>query len=299
MLSLGLEHLQGELLMPKNKKIGLILPGGGFHGPFQAGVLKFFEERGIRFDYIVASSIGTINASILGAKDGDAEKLCKFWENVKPHHFFYLAWKEWLKTGHINSIFSPKKLEEQILKIADIYNQRENMDIELSLLNLDTGRVEYVSSHDPDFKNALWASTAIAPFYPAMFLESRGSQYIDGGLGRNFMIQRCFEKGCDSVVLINLIETQKTRAKPQKEFGKRRSLEAVFWRTATLVIKRVFADSAGQDKYDNEKVLKIFSPKGTYFSILLPSNRWFRQMIETGYEEAERVFNASMLLVGK
>ncbi len=282
--------------MVKGKKLGLVLPGGGFHGPFQAGVLKFFEEKGIAFDYIIASSIGTVNAAILGAKDGSAEKICEFWKSAGCRHFFPLAWKEWLKNRRIDSIFTGRKIEERLLQVADIYDQRDDVDIEISLLNLDSGLVEYVSNHAPDFKQALWAGTGLAPIYPAVFLKSRGSQYVDGGLGRNFMIPRCFDNGCDYVVLINLIETQKTRAKPMEDFGKARNLRSVFWRTATLVIKRVFADSAGQARYDDEKVLKIFSPSGTYFSTLFPANWWFRRMIRAGYEEAERVFAASLFL---
>ena len=112
----------------------------------------------------------------------------------------------------------------------------------------------------------------------------------------NVMMPRCFEDGCDNVVLINLIETQKTRAKTEEQKGTARGLRSVFWRTATLVIKRVFADSSGQAQYDNDKVLKMFSPKGTYFSTLFPSNWWFKQLIQAGYEEAERVFKASSFL---
>jgi predicted acylesterase/phospholipase RssA len=278
------------------RKLGLILPGGGFHGPFQAGVLKFFEERNVKYDYIVASSIGIINASILGAKGGNAGCLCDFWRNVRGRHFFHPAWKEWIKNRRIDSLCTHKALEKQILKIVDIYDQRTDLDVEISILNLDSGRVEYISNHAPDFKDALWAGTAIAPIWPAVFLPGRGSQYVDGGLGRNFMIQRCFAVGCEEVVLINLIETQKTRAKVIESYGEERGLRGVFWRTATLVIKRVFADSAGQDKYDNEKVLKIFSPSGTYFSTLFPSSRWFKKMIDVGYAEARRVFAASSFL---
>lgn len=282
--------------MVNGKKLGLVLPGGGFNGAVQAGALKSAEERGITFDHVYASSIGCANAAVLGAKDGSAEKMCELWRNVDGRHFFPLAWKEWLKHRRIDSICTNKKIEEQLLAVANIYNQRPDIDIDISLLNLDTGHVEYVSNHAPDFREALWAGMAIAPIYPAVFLESRGHQYIDGGLGRNFMIQECFKNGCDHVVVINLIETQKTRAQMTKEFGTVRDMKGVFWRTATLVIKRVFADSAGQDKYDDDRVTKIFSPRGTYFSTLFPSNWWFRRMIEAGYEEAERVFSASSFL---
>jgi len=109
-------------------------------------------------------------------------------------------------------------------------------------------------------------------------------------------MQRCIEVGCEKVVVINLIETKKTRVDENESQGMEMPVHKVFWRTATLVIKRVFADSAGTREIDESKILKIFSPSGTYFSMLAPSNLWFRKMIRAGYEEAQRVFAASSFL---
>lgn len=278
--------------MKKKIKLGAGFPGGGFNASFQIGVALKCKEMGIKFDYINASSSGIWNAVMLAAKNGGAKQAAEFWRHIYPHHFFQPALREWLRDGRIDSFFSNKKIEEKLLAVADIYDQREDMEVEISILNLDSNSkgVEYVSSHSPDFREAVWAGTAIAPIYPAVFIKNRGHQYIDGGLGRNFMVQRCFEKGCDAVVLINIIETQKTQAETAKASGKIRDMKGVLWRTARLVIHRVFADSEGQATYDRSKVLKIFSPKGTYWSTLYASNWWFQQMMRAGYEEAERIF---------
>lgn len=279
--------------MFRGKKIGFVFPGGAAHGAGQAGAMKYFQEIGLEPDYVVASSVGVLNAAILGAKDGGAVQMCEFWRNLHIWHWLYPAWREWLRNRRIDSFFTPRKIEEQLLAVANIYDQREDMEVEISILNLDTHRIEYVSNRSPDFRQAIWAGTAIAPFYPAVFMESRGHQYIDGGLGRNFMVQRCFEKSCDAVVLINLIETQKTRIKTQTKSGKVRNMPEVLWDTTKMVIYRVFADSEGRDKYDNSRVLKIFLPKGAYWSTLHLNNRWFRELIKAGYEETARVLAAS------
>lgn len=283
--------------MTKRKKIGWVWPGAAFNGPFQAGVAKFFEEKGFTFDFNIASSVGILNTCILNAKNGSAEKLCQFWRTAYFWHFFYPAWKDWLKNRRYDSLCSKELLEKKIKKLVgdDYWRPKDGRIIEVSVLNLDTGRVEYISSDDPEFPQAIWAGVGFPPFAPAVYLPSRGHQYIDGGLGRNYMIQRCFEKGCDRVIVVNIVESKKTAAdsKPLKRSARIRSGEEVFWRTTRLVIKRVFADSSGGEKTDESKVFHIYPPGSSYFSTLCPSNLWFRRMIRVGYREAEKIYLTS------
>lgn len=274
------------------KKIGVVLPGGAAHGAGQAGAILSLQEAGIKPDIVIASSSGIYNAAIWGARDGGAMQMCEFWRNLHARHFFPLAWREWLRNGRVDSLFTPKKIEEHLLAVANIYDQREDMEVEISVLNLDTRKVEHISNRSPDFRQAIWAGTAIAPFYPAVYMKDEhghSHQYIDAGLGRNFMVQRCFEKGCDAVVLVNVVETQKTRVKTQITPGKIRNMIEVLWDTTTMVIHRVFADSEGRDKYDGSRVFKIYLPKGVYWSTLRLNNWWFRVLIKAGYEETARV----------
>ncbi len=279
--------------MLKDKKIGWVWPGGGFNGPFQAGVAKFFEERGFTFEFNVASSIGVLNSVILNAKDGGATKLCRFWENAYCWHFFYPAWEDWFKKREYNSLLSHKLLEKHILKLADIYSHKKDRITEVSILNLDDKRVEYVPSDDPEFSQVIWAGLGFPPFAPAVYLPSRGHQYVDGGLGRNYHIQRCFENGCDFVIVANIVESKKTAAntEEQKKTSDLRTGKEVFWRTANVVIKRVFADSSGGEKVDPSKVLHIYPSGSSYFSIMVCSNIWFRHMVNVGYREAQKVYD--------
>ena len=281
--------------MIDKKKIGWVWPGAAFNGPFQAGVAKFFEEKGFTFNFNVASSVGILNACILNARGGGAEKLCQFWRTAYFWHFFNPAWKDWLKNRRYDSLCSRELLEKKIEKLVgdDYWRPKEGRVIEVSVLNLDSGRVEYISSDDAEFFSAIWAGVGFPPFAPAVYLPKRGHQYVDGGLGRNYMIQRCFERGCERVIVVNIVESKKAAMESKVEDSKTRLRDGkeVFLRTTRLVIKRVFADSSGGEKIDESKVFQIYPVGSSYLSILLPSNLWFRHMIRVGYSEAKKVYD--------
>src|SRR6202522_2249288 len=67
-------------------QVVLVLQGGGALGAYQAGVYQALQEAGIEPDWIVGTSIGAINASIIaGNKAPDrVAKLKAFWDSLDP-----------------------------------------------------------------------------------------------------------------------------------------------------------------------------------------------------------------------
>ena len=57
----GTQSAQDE----KDRQIVLVLQGGGALGAYQAGVYHALHEHGIEPDWIVGTSIGAINASLI------------------------------------------------------------------------------------------------------------------------------------------------------------------------------------------------------------------------------------------
>ena len=59
----------------------LILQGGGSLGAYECGVFKTLDKHNIKFDIIVGTSIGAVNASIIAGSKSDnaAENLENFW----------------------------------------------------------------------------------------------------------------------------------------------------------------------------------------------------------------------------
>jgi hypothetical protein len=70
---------------PPLGQITLVLQGGGALGAYQAGVYQAMHEAGIEPDWIIGTSIGAINASLIAGNPPDRrlEALTAFWKKVQ------------------------------------------------------------------------------------------------------------------------------------------------------------------------------------------------------------------------
>lgn len=64
-----------------NHETVLVLQGGGSLGAYECGVFKTLDKHNIKFDVIVGTSIGAVNASIIAGSKGEnpSENLENFW----------------------------------------------------------------------------------------------------------------------------------------------------------------------------------------------------------------------------
>src|SRR5262249_30901168 len=79
------------------RQIVLVLQGGGALGAYQAGVYQALHENGIEPDWIIGTSIGAINASLIAgnAPSQRLERLKEFWTRMAHRPAFGLpAWAE-------------------------------------------------------------------------------------------------------------------------------------------------------------------------------------------------------------
>ena len=56
-------------LPPETKQVVLVLQGGGALGAYQAGVYQALHEAGIEPDWVIGTSIGAINASLIAGNE--------------------------------------------------------------------------------------------------------------------------------------------------------------------------------------------------------------------------------------
>src|SRR5204862_6560428 len=77
--------LQNDLDKATLGQIVLVFQGGGALGAYQAGVYQALHEAGIEPDWLIGTSIGAINATIIaGNKANDRlTKLQEFWRRVE------------------------------------------------------------------------------------------------------------------------------------------------------------------------------------------------------------------------
>src|SRR6267378_2917707 len=69
-------------------QVVLVLQGGGALGSYQAGVYQALQEARIEPDWIVGTSIGAINASLIAgnAPQNRLTRLMEFWSRVRRDH---------------------------------------------------------------------------------------------------------------------------------------------------------------------------------------------------------------------
>src|ERR1700684_847949 len=71
-------------------QVVLVLQGGGALGAYQGGVYEALHEAGIEPDWIIGTSIGAINASIIcgNTVERRLDRLREFWRRVERTSFF-------------------------------------------------------------------------------------------------------------------------------------------------------------------------------------------------------------------
>ncbi len=78
-------------------QIALVLQGGGALGAYQAGVYQGLSEAGIEPDWVIGTSIGAINASIIAGNEVSQRlpRLREFWDGLRPRYPLEEAFSAW------------------------------------------------------------------------------------------------------------------------------------------------------------------------------------------------------------
>lgn len=200
-------------------QVVLVLQGGGALGSYQAGVYQALHEAGIEPEWIVGTSIGAINASLIAGNvpDDRLARLNEFWTRVQrlPTWNFpgVLAgfddkWSYWATLAHgIPGFFKPNPLahagdsfplgadhagyysttplERTLGELVnfDLINQRR-VRLTVGAAHVRTGQMQYFDSRRCriDLKHIM-ASGALPPGFPAVRVD--GELYWDGGILSN------------------------------------------------------------------------------------------------------------------
>jgi NTE family protein len=210
-----------------NGQVVLVLQGGGALGAYQVGVYQALHEAGVEPDWIVGTSIGAINASLIAGNE-PAQRLnalCDFWRRVECHQPWNRlpAWtgvpdamSYWATLlGGVSGFFRPNPAAfcgaHMPLGVdqAGFYSTaplRETLSehVDFSLLNrcqprltvgaahVRTSMMRYFDSREqPITVDHILASGALPPAFPAVRID--GELYWDGGILSNTPTEVIFE----------------------------------------------------------------------------------------------------------
>ncbi len=204
----------------------LVLQGGGALGAYQVGVYQALHEAGIEPDWVIGTSIGAINASLIAGspRSERMDRLAEFWKRVECGHVFEQILpvqfssiaRNWMTiTGGLNSFFAPNPsafLSQHVhlgvedagyysvdplrhtlgeLVDFDLVNQGD-VRLTVGASNVRTSEMRYFDSRDEalDIRHVL-ASGALPPAFPAVRIDDE--LYWDGGILSNTPVEAVFD----------------------------------------------------------------------------------------------------------
>jgi NTE family protein len=206
-----------------NRRIALVLQGGGALGAYQAGIYQALHENDLAPDWVVGTSIGAINAALIAGNPFDArmKKLHAFWDRV-AHRDSVDMERVSDETRHLNTLlatvdatvrgvpgfysprlFSPfpfglpvlpehasfydtSPLSKTLSELIDFeyLNGDGNIRLTVNAVKVTSGQlVSFDSMKQPIGVEHVMASGALPPGFPPVRIE--GELYWDGGLYSN------------------------------------------------------------------------------------------------------------------
>jgi NTE family protein len=205
----------------------LVMQGGGAQGAYQAGVYQALHEAGIEPDWVIGTSIGAINGSLIAGNPTARrlERLRQFWTHVEspPPGLFGLLAPMFgspatdlatLLSG-VPGFFSPNAdfllgpeasvgVERAAIYSVDPLRQLLPELVDFDLLNAGKPRFTlglvgvrdsqmryFDSSYSKIGLDHILGSSAVPPTFPAVRID--GEAYWDGGIYSNTPVEAVFD----------------------------------------------------------------------------------------------------------
>ncbi len=183
-----------ELQINKKAKIGVVLGGGGCRGIGHIGVLKAFEELGIKIDYLACCSAGSIVGALyaFGKTPAEIEAIAK---SIK---------KRDITKGSIPFV-KPAKTERLENVLNDIFGDLtvfSELKIPTAVICTDLKTGKEVDFDYGNVAKVVSASCAV----PGVFtpVEYEGMNLVDGGLRNNVPVDVVRKMGANVVFAIDV-----------------------------------------------------------------------------------------------
>jgi NTE family protein len=217
---------RGKNPAQKQRQIVLVFQGGGALGAYQAGVYQALHEAGIEPDWIIGTSIGAINASLIAGNEPEnrLERLEEFWRRMRRKELWGLStwpglsdttsyWSTLL--GGIPGFFelnplallgahyplgrdkasyySTAPLEKTLIELVDFaLVKRRTPRLTVGAAHVRSSQMRYFDSRETAITvRHVMASGALPPAFPAVRID--GELYWDGGILSNTPTEAIFD----------------------------------------------------------------------------------------------------------
>ncbi len=180
----------------KEIKIGLAFGGGGARGFSHIGVIKAFEQFGLKFDYVAGTSVGSLIGAAY-ASGMTSDELYKIAKNLRTKD---------IRTNKV--FFMPSKTDglERIVEETIGIKKIEDLKIPYSAVAVDIRTTKQVCISHGSLAKAVAGSCCVPGFFHPVEFDNK--LLCDGGLQNTIPanIPRYF--GCDYVIAVDCNSTR-------------------------------------------------------------------------------------------
>ena len=184
----------------------LVLGGGGMKGLAHIGVWKALEERGLRPDAIVGTSIGALIGACLAGGMGWRE-LAQLALALRKEDIVEINKRSlWLGGVREESVFDGDHYREYLRAHLPVQSFDElTIPLRLNAVSLVTG-TEVIFGHgartDVPLVDAVYASCALPIYFPPMKVD--GDHLVDGGVLDVLPVRKAADWGAERVIAVDV-----------------------------------------------------------------------------------------------
>jgi NTE family protein len=248
-------------------KIGLALSGGGARGIAHLGILRAFEEKGVKVDCVSGTSVGAIIGALY-AQGMSADEILEAILNTRIFPSLRPAWT-------LRGLLSMERIQSLLLKLVP-HNRFEDLQRPLTVVatDLQLGKPRYFSSGQ--LIPALLASCCVPGMFNPINLDN--TTYVDGGITDNFPV-RILRSECDFIIGLH--------CNPIVSVPQARTFRSVLERTLLLAI------NSNAENNKNSCDLLIEPPELGRFSTFELARA--RELADIGYRYASAFLTTERL----
>lgn len=199
----------------QTNKCALVLEGGGMRGAFTAGIIEYFLENDIYFDYTIGVSAGANNGANYTSRQSQRNKKI-FTELVEDKR--YMSFKNLIKDGNYFGMdFLFQQLPHDILPFD--YNSFKNSNtlLKVAATECESGEINFFSPQKIDdiskIDKIFKASSSLPLFSKPVKIENK--LYLDGGIRDSIPVKKAVTDGYQKAVII-LTREKEYRKSPVK-----------------------------------------------------------------------------------
>ena len=185
-------------------EVAFVLGGGGVHGAVEVGMLQALEERGVRPDLVVGTSVGALNGAMVAADPAPAvERLLELWTNLEDESPFEASLLEragtFARTG--THLHGNHRLRRMLLAHLPVRTFEELVvPFQCVAASIERAGAHWFSAGS--LVEALLATTAVPGLLPPV--EVDGEHLLDGGLVDSIPVGRAIELGAGTVYVLQV-----------------------------------------------------------------------------------------------